>query len=233
MTRMIYIGMPSKKEISYIKKACDYGDKIFADLIDNFGYFRTERDVADFISKETKKYGLVESFPSIVASGKNGAHPHHEPTKRKLKNGFCVIDFGVKFKGYCSDMTRMIYIGMPSKKEIERYNLVLKVQKDCLKKSKEGANAFKIYSYAKKILGKRFVHGLGHQVGKEVHDIIVRALNKKGHFKLQKGMIVTIEPGIYVKNFYGIRIEDTVIVEDKKTEPTILTKTPKNLLIFA
>jgi len=227
-----YNDRKTKKEISYIKKACEYSDKIFADLIDNFGYFRTEQDVADFISKETKKYGLVESFPSIVASGENGAYPHHVPTKKKLNKGFCVIDFGVKYNGYCSDMTRMIFLGMPSRKEIERYNLVLNVQEDCLTKTKEGANAYKIYSYAKKILGKRFVHGLGHQIGKEVHDIIERAINKKGHFALQKGMVVTVEPGIYVKNFYGIRIEDTVVVNDKKTEPTILTKTPKNLLIL-
>ena len=123
-------------KLKYIQKACQVTDKIFHKLIQNFN-FQTEIEVANFISNEIKKHKLKPSFPMIVASERNYHHIHHYPKKHQIK-GFTIIDFGVKYKGYCSDLTRMVYIGKPKKSELQLYNLVLKTQQKCLKKLKIG-----------------------------------------------------------------------------------------------
>jgi len=111
------------KEIQITKKGFNYGNKILNKTINNFKDFKTESDVTGFLEYETKKLGLGLSFPPIVASGSNGSMPHHEPNNVKLNKGFCVIDFGIKYKGYCTDCTRTIYLGNPGNKEKDIYNL--------------------------------------------------------------------------------------------------------------
>ena len=108
----------TEKELQFLKKSCTYADKIIQKVMVNFKDFKTESEAAAFLEYETKRNGLELSFNPIVASGSNGSMPHHEPSNVKIKNGFCVIDFGVKYKGYCSDITRTIYIGKISKKEL-------------------------------------------------------------------------------------------------------------------
>ncbi len=113
----------TKKEIALITEACKITDAIFKKMIGDFK-FTTEQELADFIKKEIKERKLRPSFPPIVAAGKNASEPHHVPRPSVLK-GFIVIDFGVVYKKYMSDMTRTIYVGTPSKKEREMYKLVL------------------------------------------------------------------------------------------------------------
>jgi Xaa-Pro dipeptidase len=219
----------TNKEIQIIKKAFNYGNKILNKTINNFKDFKTESDVSGFLEYETKKHGLDVAFSPIVASGSNASMPHYEPQNVKLKKGFCMMDFGVKYKGYCTDCTRTIYVGNPNNKEKTIYNFLLNVQKSIIKDIEVGDNCGKIYESCVKDLknySKYFIHGLGHGVGVEVHELPNLTLNSKD--KITENMVFTIEPGIYLPRKFGMRIEDTVLMQRK---PVILTKVPKGLLI--
>ncbi len=219
----------TETEVKYLRKSCSYADKILQKSIKNFKSFRTESEVAAFLEYETKKLGLGISFNPIVASGSNGSMPHYEPSNSKIKNGFCVLDFGVKYKGYCSDITRTIYVGRPSKKDKEIYNFLLNIQKNTINQVKNNRKCSELYDFVNKSLGKygkNFTHGLGHGVGVEIHELPNLTLNSKD--KIRNSMVFTIEPGIYFPKKFGIRIEDTVLFKNK-TE--VLTKTTKDLLI--
>ena len=219
----------TEKELQTIKKGFNYADKILKKAINNFGDFKTESDASSFLEYETKKLGFDVSFQPIVASGSNASMPHHEPKNVKLKNGFCVIDFGIKYKGYCTDCTRTIYIGKPNNKEKEVYNFLLNAQKNIISNIKINDNCGKIYENCVKSLGKYskyLIHGLGHGVGVEIHELPNLSLGSKD--KLMENMVFTVEPGIYLPKKFGIRIEDTILMQRK---PIILTKVPKDLLI--
>ncbi|MBI2207917.1 aminopeptidase P family protein [Candidatus Woesearchaeota archaeon] len=219
----------TKEEIKTIKKAFNYGNKIIKKAIKNFKSFRTESEAAAFLEYEAKKLGLGMSFPPIVASGKNACMPHHMPKNTKLQKGFCVIDFGIKHKGYCTDITRTIYIGKPTKQEKDIYNFLLKIQKNIINNIKLDDNCGKIYENCVKALknySRYFTHGLGHGVGVEIHELPNLALNSKG--KIRESIVFTIEPGIYIPKKLGIRIEDSILMGKK---PIILTNAPKDLLI--
>lgn len=219
----------AQKEIQYIRKSCNYADKNIQKLIRNFNDFRTESDAAAFLEYETKKNGMDIAFEPIVASGSNGSMPHHKPANERIKKGFCVIDFGVKYKGYCSDITRTICVGSQSKREKEAYNFLLRIQEDAISEVKNNKKCSELYDFVVKSLGeykKFFTHGLGHGLGIEIHEMPNLTLNSKD--KIEDGMIFTIEPGIYIPNKFGIRIEDTILFNKK---PVILTKTSKDLLI--
>lgn len=218
----------TKKEIHQLKESCDYADKIIQRLIRNFKDFKSESEAAAFLEYEAKKSGLELSFEPIVASGSNGSMPHHKPSNLKIKKGFCVIDFGVKYNGYCSDITRTIYVGNPNNKEKEIYNFLLNTQKNAINQIKNNKKCSVLYDFVNKSLGKyqkNFTHGLGHGVGIEVHELPNLTLNSKDRIK--NNMVFTIEPGLYFSKKYGIRIEDTVLFKNK---PIVLTKTSKDLL---
>ncbi|MBI2657071.1 aminopeptidase P family protein [Candidatus Woesearchaeota archaeon] len=218
------------EEIKLLKKSCRYADKILQNLIKNFKGFRKESEAAAFLEYETKKKGLELSFSPIVASGSNGSMPHHEPSGQKIKKGFCVIDFGVKHKNYCSDITRTIYVGKPSKPEKEIYSKLLAIQNDAINQAGLNKKCSELYDFAVKSLGKyskNFTHGLGHGVGVEIHEMPNLTLNSKD--KIRDNMVFTIEPGVYFPGKLGIRIEDTVLFRGK---PIALTKTSKDLLII-
>lgn len=215
-------------EINKLTKACSIADNILKKCFKNFKRFKTEHDIAFFLETETKKASCDLSFPPIVASGKNASMPHYEPQGIQLKKGFCVIDFGVKYKGYCSDITRTIYIGKPNEKERQIYNFLLKIQNNLIKKIKKGNKCEKIYNNCVKQLknySKYFTHGLGHGVGVEIHELPNLTLNSKD--KIEENIVFTIEPGIYIPNKFGIRIEDTILFNK---EAIILTKTKKELI---
>ncbi|MFC1801730.1 M24 family metallopeptidase [Nanoarchaeota archaeon] len=215
-------------KLKYVKKACQITDQIFTKLIRNFD-FKTEIEVADFILNEIKKLNLKPSFPMIVASERNHHHIHHYPKKHKLK-GFVIIDFGVKYKGYCSDLSRTIYVGRPKKSELKLYNLVLQTQKRLIKKIKIGQKYADLDAHARKLLGsqtKYFVHSLGHGVGRKIHQN--PKISPRSKHTAKFGDIITIEPGLYKKNTFGIRIEDTIYL-GKKTQP--LTQSPQKIFIF-
>ncbi len=222
-------SIKSEKEIQNIKKACRLCDKIFKKIISNFK-FKTEAEIMGFIMSEMYKNGYEHAFKPVVASGNNASQPHHDADNRKLKKGFCIIDFGARYRGYCSDVTRTIYLDKPSKKEIELYNRLLKIQKNTVKHIKLGMKCHQINAFCRKEMGKlseNFIHGLGHGIGLDIHEL--PNLKKRSKDIIKNNMVFTIEPGIYFENKIGIRIEDTVLFNKK---PIILTKSQKSLVII-
>lgn len=221
--------LKTKEEITIIKKSCDYADKILQKTINNFKDFKTESDVAAFLQYETFKRGLDTSFKPIVASGKNGSMPHYEPQNVKLNKGLCVIDFGVKYKGYCSDITRTISIGKPLKEQKQMYELLQNIQQGAIDMIEEKTLCGDIYNYVIDGLGKHapfFTHGLGHGIGVEIHEAPNLTLESKD--EMTSTMAFTIEPGVYFPKKFGIRIEDSILFDNK---PIPLTKTTKELII--
>jgi len=220
----------TEDEIKKIKKACKINDKIFNSLVKKVKSkkLKTELGVVGFIEKESKKFGCELAFDPVVASGKGASVPHYEAENIKLRKGFCVIDFGVKFKDYSSDMTRTIYIGKPSKNDKDLYDFLLGIQKDIINNLKIDDNCGKIYDSVKMRLKKysrNFTHGLGHGIGIKVHEL--PSLTDKSKDKIQRNTVFTVEPGIYFKNKLGIRIEDTVLMKDNAI---VLTRSTKDLL---
>ncbi len=216
------------KELKLLQEAADIGCEIIDSCIARFAHFRTEQEVATFLRAKTSDAGCELSFPAIVASGPNAAFPHHTPSD-KLHQGFVVLDFGVRHHGYCSDMTRTIYLGTPSAKEIDTYESLLDVQEWAVQQVKPGVDALTLEKQVAKKLGawgKYFVHRLGHSVGLQVHDVMTHAMRAKP--VLRSGMLWTIEPGIYVPKKFGMRIEDTLAVTDDGNR-VLTEKTPKDL----
>jgi Xaa-Pro aminopeptidase len=218
--------------LSSIQKACSITDKIYSKVIANFRRFHSERDVSRFILAEIKKLRLKPAFPPIVSTA--GLHYpkeiHHKP-KDRWSDGFCIIDMGVIYNGYRSDMTRMVYIGKPTKSELKLYNFLLKVQQKDVAHVKPGRTTKEMALFNKRLLGRYFkhqYHSLGHGVGQKIHEKPTLSLRKKvPDYTLQKGDTITIEPGIYFNKKFGMRIEDTLVVGGK-----VLTKSPKRLIII-
>lgn len=219
------------KEIQNIEKACQITDEIFSQVVGNF-FFDSEKELALYIRHEIKKRGLREAFPPIVTSSKRaGNEIHPKYTKEKL-SGFVIIDFGVRVNGYCSDMTRTVFVGKPTKKDKDIYQKVLASKKVGESKVKIGAKCAAADAAARKSLGalsKYFIHTLGHGVGKRIHELPRIYFKREGDIFLEN-MVVTIEPGIYIQNNLGIRIEDTYLVTKKGAKP--LTKSSQKLLSF-
>lgn len=219
-------------DIQKTKKACEISVKILKQLITELRKhsFKTELDIYDYLKEQTKLANCKLAFKPVIATGKNAFEIHHKANDTKLQKGFLVVDFGVKFKGYCSDITRTFYLGKPSKKEIHLYNLVLEAQETALIHALPGVDGADLDLIARNILlkhFKNFVHGLGHGVGKKIHQ--GPSLSPRRSSKLKLNQTVTIEPGLYFKNKLGIRIEDTILIKEK---PIILTKLTKKLVII-
>ncbi len=221
-------AVKTKQEITNLRKACRIGDFILKKCFARFKRFKTEQEASIFLIEETRKQGCELSFMPIVASGLNSASPHHIPDNKNIRKGFCIIDFGVKYKGYCSDITRMLYIGKPSKADIGLYDFMLKAQTATVKYSIKGRKCGDVFDYSVKQLGKyadKFTHGLGHGVGLNIHEL--PNLKPASNDVLKDGMVLTIEPGIYFERKLGIRIEDTILIKGNK--PQVLTRTSKKL----
>jgi len=218
------------EEITRLKKAASITDKLFSMLIQKWPTFTTEKDAAQFLLLEMARVGVEPSFPPIIASGSNAANPHHGYSKDKIKKGFCVIDMGVRYKGYCSDMTRTLYVGKASAKDYELYTTLLDAQKQSINLVHPGQPIQNIDAFCRNALGKelnkQFIHSLGHGLGTQVHEWPRVSGNESS--ALTPGMIITIEPGVYKQGSYGIRIEDDVLVT--KTGHTIFTKSKKSLI---
>jgi Xaa-Pro aminopeptidase len=219
------------EEIQILKEACKITDLIIEDCISSFN-FKKELNVKLFLEKEVRKRGLFTSFETIVASGSNASMPHYFGNDKIVK-GFCVIDFGIKFKGYCSDITRTVFVGNPKKKEIDEYDSVLGAQQSAIDKVSDGVVAGDIDLAARESLGdksKFFIHGLGHHIGIEVHDNGFR-IGQGSKGILRAGMVITVEPGVYYSGRLGIRIEDDVLVKNSGHE--LLTLAKKELICTA
>ncbi|MFA5948417.1 MAG: aminopeptidase P family protein [Candidatus Gracilibacteria bacterium] len=171
------------------------------------------------------------SFEPIVAFGKNSASPHHLAGDTILKKGnLIMIDMGVKYKNYCSDMTRMFFTTSPTPLQEKIYNLVLEAQLSAIKNIHAGITGKKADSFARKIIKKNgykenFGHGSGHGIGLDIHEN--PSLSEKYNKPLKQNSVITIEPGIYIENEFGVRIEDMLIV--KKSNVEIITKANKDI----
>jgi Xaa-Pro dipeptidase len=221
----------NREEIQKIFRACKITDQIF-DIVCKNAKSKTEIELHDFILDEIKKRGLKPSFDPIVTSGvRAGNEIHPKPTNSKL-SGFVIVDFGVVYKKYMSDMTRMLYVGVPTKPERDLYNLVLLSHKKSARIVYPGIKCALADKTARNVLGKYnkyFIHTLGHGVGTKIHEY------PKMYYKIEKpifksGMVITIEPGIYIKGRCGIRIEDTYLVTQKGLKP--MTNSTHKLVII-
>ncbi|MBI4232764.1 aminopeptidase P family protein, partial [Candidatus Peregrinibacteria bacterium] len=191
-----------------------------------------EIDLARKIKELGAEFGAEDvSFDPIVGFGKNSSIVHHNPGKTKLKKGDIVlIDMGMKYQGYCSDMTRMIFTAKPSQKQKEIYEIVLKAQMAALKGIRAGISCKKADQLARKIIedagyGEQYGHSGGHGIGLDIHE--PPSLSKNFTGNLKENSIVTVEPGIYLPGEFGIRIEDMTLVRKKGN--INLTKIPKTL----
>ncbi|NLO10193.1 MAG: aminopeptidase P family protein [Clostridiales bacterium] len=221
ITRLRRIKTP--KELEYIKQAEAIGDKVFTEILTFIKPGMTELEVAARIEYLLKLHGGERSsFSAIVASGVNSSMPHAVPTKKKIENGdFLTMDYGCVYEGYCSDMTRTIVVGKASDKQKEIYNIVLEAQLAALDVIKAGLKGKDIDKVARDIIYKAgyegcFGHGLGHSVGLFIHEDPRLSPSEEGI--IEAGMIETVEPGIYVRGFGGVRIEDLVEVTENGYE---------------
>ena len=201
-----------EEEISNLIKACNITDDCFKYILSYIKPGITEKQIA----KEIEDYYLERTegiaFDIIVASGENTSKPHAVPTDRKIQpRDIITIDMGCKVNGYCSDMTRTIFIGEPTEEMKKVYNLVLKNQEYVLKQYKDGASTRQVTKLVEndfKLNGYDLIHSLGHGVGLEIHE--PPYISYKNDTFLRENMVVTDEPGIYIPGKFGIRIEDTV-----------------------
>ena len=219
-------------EIEKIRKACEITDKCFNHLLEFIKIGMTEKEIAFEIEMFFRKNGAEGlAFDTIVAIGENSSDPHWKPGDRKVQMADPIlIDMGCKYEGYCSDMSRTIFMGCILESIKPVYDLVLKTQEyteDGLKEytsiktlSQAVESDFKMNKYD-------LIHSLGHNIGLETHEMPY--INSKNDTFLKENMVVAIEPGIYIPRQYGIRIEDTVLVGKNGCE--VLTKSPKNYVI--
>lgn len=220
------------EEIEIIKQACELTDRCFNHLRSYIKIGLTEKQIAKEIEEFFINNGADDiSFDTIVASGKNSSLPHAIPTDKKIEPGDPItIDMGCKYKGYCSDMTRTIFAGFVPEEIKPIYELVLKNQKQAIDEMKEGVNLKIISRMVEndfKLHGYDLVHALGHGVGLEIHELPF--MSTKMDFNLKNNMVVTDEPGIYIPNKFGVRIEDTVWVN--KGMATVLTRSDKDYVV--
>lgn len=220
------------EEIEKIRKACLITDECFEHLVGFIKIGMTEKEIAYEIEKFFKSHGAEgNSFEPIVASGRNSSKPHAVPTDKKIEIGDPItLDFGCVYKGYCSDMTRTIFAGFVPEYIKPVYDLVLKNQLQTTNEYKEGANIRTISKMVEgdfKLNGFDLIHSLGHGVGLDIHELPY--INSKVDKNLKEKMVVTNEPGIYIPDRFGIRIEDTILITKFGCE--CLTKSNRNYLI--
>lgn len=221
-----------KNEIEKLRKACALADYAIEAGCAEIREGKTELDVLAAIEYEMKKKGAAKmSFATMVLTGVNGASPHGTPGLTKIKKGdFVLFDLGVVVDGYCSDITRTVAYGEISEKQKEIYQTVLRAQLAAIEASKAGTTCADVDLTARNIIdqagyGEFFPHRLGHGLGINVHEY--PSITETNPLILEPGMVFTIEPGVYVPNVAGVRIEDDVLITENGVE--VLTKFPKEL----
>ena len=223
----------SPEEIALMRKACAATDKAFAQICQYIRPGVTEKDIARELLYAILCQGCDSSFQIIVASGINGSLPHAIPSDKIITSGeFITMDFGCCYEGYHADMTRTVFVGIPTNEQKERYELVLAAKQQAESALKSGVVCKTVDAAARDFLtqhggyGEYFCHGLGHGVGLDIHEN--PSLNRISEQVLQSNCLVTVEPGIYLPGWGGIRIEDTVLITDNGYES--LFSSPLELL---
>lgn len=220
----------TSKELEILKDGANETDKILKKVIHHWSEYTTEADVASQLEYWAGKKGCRVSFPTIVASGIHARMPHHETSLEKIQKGMCVIDFGIRYKGYCTDISRTMCVKKPSPEMEKVYYMVRDAQQAAIDALEPGKECRVIDAVSRESLGnykKFFIHGLGHGIGVEVHE--PPWINGKSIHSLREGMCLTIEPGVYTK-IGGVRIEDDIHVTKKGYK--LLTKASKDLIIL-
>jgi Xaa-Pro aminopeptidase len=220
-------------ELVIIKEAALLGCQLFDHML---GFLRpglAEFEVAAELEYQARRLGAEGmSFETIVASGSRSALPHGRATKSLLpRRGFLTLDFGIIREGYCSDMTRTVHLGRPSAKERDTYQAVLEAQESAVAAVSGGARCGEVDEAARSVLrnaglADAFSHSTGHGVGLEIHESPRIGAGQQA--RLVPGMVITIEPGVYLPGQFGVRIEDMVVVT--RSGGQVLTPAPKALI---
>jgi Xaa-Pro aminopeptidase len=220
-------------ELAILSDAALTGCRLFEHILGVIRPGLREIDVAAELEYKARQLGAEGmSFETIVASGERSALPHGRATSTPLpRKGFLTLDFGIIHEGYSSDMTRTVYLGNPTSKERDAYEAVLEAQKTAVEAVRGGARCGDVDEAARGVLRKvglaeAFTHSSGHGVGLEIHE--PPRIGTGQTTRLLPGMVVTIEPGVYLAGQFGIRIEDMVAVT--RTEGNVLTPAPKALI---
>jgi Xaa-Pro aminopeptidase len=222
-------------ELEIMEAAAALTDRGFACILKEIRPGRTEREIALALEFALRDWGADGcSFEFIVASGERSSMPHGVSSRRVMQQGDLVtLDFGIRYGGYSSDMTRTVCLGEPTVRQREIYDIVLLAQETGLRALKAGKTGIEVDACARAVIeaagyGPQFGHGLGHGVGISVHE--TPRLNKRDETVLTPGMVVTVEPGIYIPGWGGVRIEDMAVVTEN--EAKVLTQSPKTFIII-
>jgi len=222
-------------ELAIMQEAADLADRAFAHVLGLIKPGVAEADIALELEFFMRKHGATStSFETIVASGERSSLPHGVASERAIGRGeFVTLDFGAFYKGYCSDITRTVVVGRPSDKHREIYSIVLEAQLHALEHLRPGMTGREGDALTRDIItrygyGDYFGHGTGHGLGMEIHE--APRLSRTENTVLTPGMTVTVEPGIYLPGFGGVRIEDDVVMTNDGIK--ILTHSPKELIVL-
>lgn len=237
-TNFIVESLASRKEeeeIGCIRKAAEITDKTFGKILPSIREGVRENELAAEISYWQKQFGgEADAFEPIVASGKRGALPHARSTDKKIKNReLVVLDFGCRYRGYHSDLTRTVAVGRPTAEAKKMYRIVQDAQNRAVEAAAAGITAQLLDGVARSFIKRNgyaryFLHSLGHGLGLQVHELPrVSALSRE---TLKSGNVITIEPGIYKPSIGGVRIEDDVVI--RKGHCEVLTTSPKSLIVL-
>jgi len=222
-------------ELKIIQEAADLADQTFSYILTKLTPGISEKEIALDMEIYMRKHGATSSsFDTIVASGERSALPHGVASERILQlNEFVKLDFGAYYQGYCSDLTRTVVLGKPTEKHKQIYDIVLEAQLQALDKLKPGMTGREADAVARDVIRKAgfadyFGHGTGHGLGMEIHE--APRLSLQSDAVLEAGMVVTVEPGIYIPGFGGVRIEDDVVITENGIR--ILTHSSKDFIVI-
>jgi len=224
-------AVKSPAEQRAMRAAIEANDQLFATLLKQVTPGLSEWDIRALVRLDADRLGQGEAFDTIACAGRNGAECHHHPDNTLLKRGQpLLVDLGLKLDHYCADMTRCVYYGTPPPLYREIYGIVLEANRKAVNAIKPGIPCCEIDAIARKHIGKAgygkyFGHSLGHGLGLEVHESPSFSPNCKT--ALQPGMVITVEPGIYLPGRLGIRIDDVIRVT--RTGCEVLTQTPRTI----
>lgn len=222
------------EEVEAIRRAVRVTSGVFEEFIEEIKPGMRERDLAVELEYRLRRRGAEKlSFDTIIASGERSALPHGIASGKRIDRGFVVCDFGIVLEGYCSDMTRTVYVGNPDSRAREIYDTVLSAQLNCEQHLRAGMESRAMDALTRDVItargyGEQYGHGTGHGVGLEVHE--APRISKTANGVVPAGAVVTVEPGIYVPEWGGVRIEDMVVVTEIGCE--VLTPTPKELMVL-
>ncbi len=223
----------TKEELEVIERACRIADQAMMVALEEVSEGRREREIAAKMEYAMKMNGAEKpAFDTIVASGWRSALPHGVASDRRIKKGdLVVIDEGAVYRHYHSDMTRTIVVGSPNEKQREIYEIVLEAQRKGVEEARPGITAKELDTMVRDVIaeygyGDYFIHSTGHGVGLEIHEW--PRVSQQDETVLKPGMVITVEPGIYIPKFGGVRIEDTIVITESGAKR--LTKMERELI---